>query len=159
MRQGLAAIVGVFALGCLASCASPRFATETPVPGADETARAFLAEIASGADVVHDPRAGPQFAGAKVAERLRAVRALIPKATPTRVEAVGWRMTGRNDDGATTELSYAWSYPHQKLVMRAVLHREHDEQRWTVTGVEARRTGHLHGLAVVGEAPQALPKA
>jgi hypothetical protein len=159
MRQGLAAIAGVFALGCLAGCASPRFATETPVPGADETARAFLAEIASGADVVHDPRAGPQFGGVKVAERLRAVRALIPKATPTRVEAVGWRMVGRNDDGATTELSYAWSYPHQKLVMRAVLHREHDEQRWTVTGVEARRTGRLHGLAVVGEAPQALPKA
>jgi hypothetical protein len=159
MRHGLAAITGALALGCLAGCASPRYAAESTVPGADETARAFLAEIASGADVVHDPRAGPQFAGVKVAERLRAVRALIPKSTPTRVEAVGWRVVGRTDDGATTELSYAWSYPHQTLLMRAVLHREHNAQAWTVTGVEARRTGHLHGLAVVGEAPQALPKA
>ena len=159
MRLGLAATAGVFALGCLAGCASPRYAAETPYPGADETARAFLAEVALGVDVAHDPRAGPQFAADMAPERLRAVRALIPKSTPTRVEAVGWRMTGRTDDGSTAELSYAWSYPHQTLLMRAVLHREHDEQVWTVTGVEARRTGHLHGLAVVGEAPQAPPKA
>jgi hypothetical protein len=160
MRLGLAAVAGVLALGLLAGCAgTPRYATETPTPNTDTIARAFLAKVASGADVAHDPRAGPQFAGDKAAERLRAVRALIPKSTPTSVEAVGWRMVGRSDDGATAELSYAWSYPHQKLLMRAVLHREHDAEVWTVTGVEARRTGRQHGLAVVGEAPQALPKA
>jgi hypothetical protein len=159
MRRGLAAMAGVLALGLLAGCAGApaRFATEIQFPNADETARAFLAEVASGADVARDPRAGPQFAAVKTAERLRAVRALIPKALPTRVEAVGWRMTGRSDDGLVAELSYAWSYPHQKLVMRAVLHREHDAERWVVTGVEARRTGaKTHGLASVGDT--AAPK-
>ena len=159
MRQGLAAMAGVLALGLLAGCAAaPRYATETGYPTADETARAFLAEVASGADVARDPRAGPQFADAKVPERLRAVRALIPKSTPTRVEPTGWRVSGRSDDGTAAELSYAWSYPHQKLVMRAVLHREHGDERWFVTGVEARRAGtKAHGLATVGET--ALPKA
>ena len=158
MRKGLAAMAGVLALGLLAACVTPRYTTETSYPTADETARAFLAEVASGADVARDPRAGPQFADAKVPEHLRAVRALIPKATPTRVDAVGWRVTGRSDDGMAAELSYAWSYPHQKLVMRAVLHREHGDERWFVTGVEARRAGtKAHGLATVGET--ALPKA
>jgi hypothetical protein len=35
--------------------------------------------------------------------------------------------------------------------MRAVLHREHNDQRWTVTGVEARRPGKKHVLASVGQ--------
>ncbi|HWE44803.1 MAG TPA: hypothetical protein VG407_02155 [Caulobacteraceae bacterium] len=155
MRQGLAAIAGVIALGCLsgalAGCATaPKLASVT-FPTADETARAILAEVASGADVARDPRVGPQFADNKAAEHLRALRRLIPKALPIRVAAAGWRMTGRSDDGATADLTYSWAYPHQTLLMRAVLHREHDEQRWTVTGVQARRAGRNHALAAVGQ--------
>jgi hypothetical protein len=153
VRRGLAAIAGVFALGCLAACAtSPKLASGVTYPTADETARAILAEVASGADVARDPRVGPQFADVKAAEHLRAIRKLIPKALPTHVEAAGWRMKGASDDGATAELTYSWAYPHQTLLMRAILHREHNEQRWTVTGVQARRTGHNHALAAIGQA-------
>ena len=152
MRQGLAAIASVFALGCLTACATtPKLGAVATYPSADETARAILAEVASGADVAHDPRVGPQFADDKAAEHLRAVRKLIPKALPSHVEAAGWRMKGRSDDGATAELTYSWAYPHQKLLMRAVLHREHNEQRWTVTGIEARRPGKKRVLAAVGQ--------
>jgi hypothetical protein len=151
-------MAGVLALGLLAGCAeAPKYAaTQITFPSADETARAFLAAVASGEDVASDPRAGPQFAAGATPARLRAVRALIPKAAPTRVDAVGWRMSGRSDDGLIAELSYAWSYPHQKLLMRAVLHREHDAERWVVTGVEARRTGKTRGLASIGDT--AAPK-
>ena len=151
MRQRLAAMASVLALGLLSACATsftPKYATEISYPNADETARAVLMEVASGADVANDPRTGPQLSGDKAAERLRAIRALLPKTLPTRVEAAGWRMKGRSDDGATAELSYAWSYPHQTMLLRAVLHRDHGEQRWRVTGVEARRTGGKnHALA------------
>jgi hypothetical protein len=159
MRRALASLAMVaIASVALAACetaTAPRFAVERQYPSADETARAFLTKLASGGDVERDPRAGPAFASGKLDARLRAVRALFPKAAPASIKVATWGVSARSDGGTAAELTYAWKWPHQTLLVRTALVRGTGDERWFVTGVEARRKSRGPALASAGDLPPA----
>jgi hypothetical protein len=156
MRQGLATAAAILVLaGGLGACTTtkPRFELSYQYPSADETARTFVAELASGADITRDPHAGAKLARGKGkdAARLHAVRALFPKTDPVTITPTGWSLAASSGDGMTAVLSYAYAYPEKTLLIRTTLRLPHDRDRWIVLGVEARRPGGRNSLAAAGD--------
>jgi hypothetical protein len=148
-------VLVAMALALLAACNIPAADKQS-----DAIARAFFAEIRSGADLSRDPHVDPALTTPEAAAALARVRDWAPGAAPTKVNNAGWSYNSTVGQGSIAQLSHAYVYPVASVRVQTVLRKLPGQTTWTVVGFEANaETGPAVAVGVAPQGPGDAPRS